>query len=145
MIDGRLYMVPRNLGQQVLIYNKDALTQANIEIPSGGTAMTWDEFKDICRRVTLSENDTYTQVGAGFKLWWSPVWQAFAEGWGGQWVNTIEKRVTFVSDPNVMAGINEMFDACNEGWMKDDVIQYTGANAARYSQISDLDLSLIHI
>ena len=139
MIDGRLYMVPRNLGQQVLIYNKDALTQANIEIPSGGTAMTWDEFKDICRRVTLSENDTYTQVGAGFKLWWSPVWQAFAEGWGGQWVNTIEKRVTFVSDPNVMAGINEMFDACNEGWMKDDVIQYTGANAARYSQISDLD------
>lgn len=37
-----------------------------------------------------------------------------------------------------MAGINEMFDACNEGWMKDDVIQYTGANAARYSQISDL-------
>lgn len=34
MIDGRLYMVPRNLGQQVLIYNKDALTQANIEIPS---------------------------------------------------------------------------------------------------------------
>lgn len=139
MIDGRLYMVPRNLGQQVLVYNKDALRQANIEIPTGETAMTWDEFKDICRRLTLEENDTYTQVGAGFKLWWSPVWQAFAEGWGGEWCNTVEKKVSFVSDKNVMAGLNEMFEACNEGWMKDDVIAYTGANASRYSKITDLD------
>lgn len=101
--------------------------------------MTWDEFKDICRRLTLEENDTYTQVGAGFKLWWSPVWQAFAEGWGGEWCNTVEKKVSFVSDKNVMAGLNEMFEACNEGWMKDDVIAYTGANASRYSKITDLD------
>jgi len=138
LIDGRLYMVPRNLGQQVLVYNKDALRQANIEIPTGEEAMSWDQFKDICRRLTLEENGAYTQVGAGFKLWWSPVWQAFAEGWGGTWVDTVEKKVSFVSDKNVMAGFNEMFEACNEGWLKDDVIAYTGANAERYSKITDL-------
>ena len=68
MIDGRLYMVPRNIGQQVLIYNKDALRAANIEIPSDGTAISWEEFKDSCRRLTLDENGTYTQVGASFKI-----------------------------------------------------------------------------
>lgn len=125
LIDGRLYMVPRNLGQQVLVYNKDALKQASIEIPQGETAMTWDEFKEVCRQVTLQENDEYTQVGAGFKLWWSPVWMAFAEGWGGTWASTSEKKVSFVSDENVMKGIDEMFEACAEGWMMIEDINYT--------------------
>lgn len=125
LIDGRLYMVPRNLGQQTLIYNQDALTQAGIEFPDGGTAMTWDEFKNVCRQLTLQENDEYTQVGAGFKLWWSPIWMAFAEGWGGTWASTTEKKVSFVSDENVMKGINEMFEACAEGWMMIEDINYT--------------------
>ena len=111
MIDGRLYMVPRNIGQQILIYNKDALREANVEIPSGGTAIAWEEFKDICRRLTLDENGTYTQVGASFKIWWAPVWQAFAEGYGGTWIDTVQKKVSFVSDENVMKGINEIVDA----------------------------------
>ena len=125
LIDGRLYMVPRNLGQQVLIYNRDALKEASIEIPQGDTAMTWDEFKDVCRKVTLQENGAYTQVGAGFKLWWSPVWMAFAEGWGGTWASTTEKKVSFVSDENVMKGIEEMFEACAEGWMMVEDMSYT--------------------
>ena len=139
MIDGRLYMVPRNIGQQILIYNKDALKQANIEIPSGGDAFSWDEFKDICKRLTLEENGQYTQVGASFKIWWAPVWQAFAEGYGGQWIDTVNKKVSFVSDENVMKGINEIVEACNEGWMKGDVITYTGQKAQSYAKLSDLD------
>mgnify|MGYP002526596886 FL=1 len=139
MIDGRLYMVPRNIGQQVLIYNKDALRAANIEIPSDGTAISWEEFKDICRRLTLDENGTYTQVGASFKIWWSPVWQAFAEGYGGTWIDTVQKKVSFVSDENVMKGINEIVDACNEGWLRGDNINYTGQKGQSYSKLTDLD------
>jgi len=135
LIDGRLYMVPRNLGQQVLIYNQSALKEANISIPQGDTAMTWDQFKDVCRQVSPQENGKYTQVGAGFKLWWSPVWMAFAEGWGGTWANTTEKKVSFVSDENVMKGINEMFDACAEGWMMIEDITY--ANGRNYTDLPE--------
>lgn len=137
-IDGRLYMVPRNFGQQILIYNKDALKQANIEIPSGGEAIAWEEFKSICRQLTLEENGAYTQVGANFNLWWAPVWQAFAEGWGGKWVDTINKKVSFTSDQNVMKGLNEMFSACEEGWLKSNQA-YTGAKADLYKNLSDVD------
>lgn len=125
LIDGRLYMVPRNLGQQVLIYNKDALKEAGAEIPEGDEAMTWDRFKDVCRQVTLQENGTYTQVGAALRLQWQPIWMAFAEGWGGTWASTTEKKVSFVSDENVMKGINEMFEACAEGWMVCEEIAYS--------------------
>ncbi len=139
MIDGRLYMVPRNIGQQVLIYNSDALRQANISIPSGTGAVKWEDFKDICRQLTLEENGTYTQVGASFKVWWAPVWQAFAEGWGGTWVDTTNKKVSFVSDDKVMNGINELVNALTEGWMKADVTPYSGAAADKYKGLSDLD------
>ncbi len=139
MIDGRLYMVPRNIGQQILIYNSDALRQANISIPSGGEAIKWDDFKDICRQLTLEENGTYTQVGASFKVWWSPVWAAFAEGWGGTWIDTESKKISFVSDDKVMNGINELVNALTEGWMKADVTPYSGAAADKYKGLSDLD------
>ena len=137
LIDGRLYMVPRNLGQQTLFYNTDAIEQAGLEMPKGDTAMTWDTFKEYCRKLTLQENGEYTQVGAGFKLWWSPVWMAFAEGWGGTWASTSTKKVSFVSDENVMKGINEMFSACTEGWMMIEDINYT--TGVNYQSIPEYD------
>ena len=139
LIDGRMYMVPRNLGQQVLIYNKDAVREANIQMPEGGTALSWEEFKDICQRLTHEENGKYTQVGANFFIWWAPVWQAFAEGWGGTWVDTAAKKVSFVSDEKVMQGINEMMNACSEGWMHAHAVSYAGDLAGRYNGLTDLD------
>lgn len=135
LIDGRLYMVPRNLGQQTLIYNVDAVKAAGIELPSGSQAMTWEYFGNICRQLTLQDDaGDYTQVGASLRITWSPVWMAFAEGWGGTWVNTSEKKVSFVSDEKVMQGINAMFDACAEGWMMSDVTTYTERNYNSLSQ-----------
>lgn len=80
MINGRLYMVPQNLGQQVLIY-KDAPEEA-------------------------------------IYSWWGPIRQS----WGGTWVNTVEKKIFFVSDENVMKGFSEMFDACTKDRMQDTAI-----------------------
>ena len=117
VIDGRLYMVPRNMGQMVLLYNQDAVIQAGLSLPSGTEAMSWEDFKTICRQLTLSENGETVQVGASFRIWWTCVWQAFAEGWGGKWCDAVNKQVTFVSDEKVMQGLTEMFDAITEGWM----------------------------
>lgn len=139
MIDGRLYLVPRNLGQQTLIYNKDAVKSANIQMPEGGEALSWDQFKDYCKRLTLEENGKYTQVGASFLTWWSPVWQAFAEGWGGEWVNTAQKKVSFTSSESVMKGINEMFEGCFDGWMNIGGVSYSGALQERYQGLTNLD------
>ena len=125
MIDGRLYMAPRNLGQVVLFYNQDALTEAGISLPSGKEAMSWEDFKTICRQLTITENGKTVQVGPSFRLWWTIIWQAFAEGWGGQWCDSVNKKITFVSDEKVMQGLNEMFDAVTEGWM---VIEDAGGN-----------------
>ena len=125
MIDGRLYMVPKELTQHTLIYNKDALTQAGISIPSGGEAMTWDTFKNTCRQLTLTENGEIVQIGASLRLWWSPVWLAFASGWGGEWCDTVNKTVSFISDEKVMQGFEEMFAAVSEGWLMIQDLEYT--------------------
>ena len=62
---------------------------------------------------------------------------AFAEGWGGTWASTSTKKVSFVSDENVMKGINEMFSACTEGWMMIEDINYT--TGVNYQSIPEYD------
>lgn len=136
MIDGRLYMVPRNFGQQVLIYNADALQASGITIPSGGEALDWETFKQVCRQLTTYENGEISQVGAGFKCWWGPVWQAFAAGWGGKWCDAENKKVSFVTDANVLKGLSEMFGAISEGWLAVEDVPYSGDKKA-YNSLPD--------
>lgn len=142
MFDGWLFMVPRELSQQALIYNKDALEEAGVTIPSD-RAMTWDEFKEICMHLT-EEADTgaaYTQVGAQLRVAWQRTWISFAEGWGGRWCDAESKKISLVSDPLVMQGFKELLDACMEGWLYpvDFASQLSNDYKSKYSGLSEIN------
>ena len=43
--DGQVFVLPLNMDQGVLLYNKKLLTELGVDIPK-----TWDELKDICEK-----------------------------------------------------------------------------------------------
>lgn len=141
MIDGMFYMVPREISQQALIYNKDSLVEAGLSIPEN-RAMTWDEFKTLCIRLT-EESDTgaaYKQVGTALRVGWQRTWISFAEGWGGTWCDSEEKHINFTS-PEVLQGFNEMLDGCISGWLYPEGLgaSLAGDYRAKYSGLASTD------
>ena len=142
MIDGMFFMVPRELSQQALMYNKDALVEAGLEVPTD-RAMTYDEWKNMCIQLTV-ESDTgaaYTQVGAQLHVGWERTWISFAEGWGGVWCDAEEKKISINSDTNVVKGLTELVNACMTGWLYP--VDFGGSLAAdyksKYSGLSSTD------
>lgn len=114
-VDGTFYMIPRDYNQLVCFYNKTELSTAGITVPE--KMWTWDEFAEVCKKLTHMEDDKYSQVGADFTDW-EPMIIAFMYGWGGQPFDMEDKKVKFVSDDKVYAGLNAYLTAMNDGWMK---------------------------
>ena len=115
-IRGRLYMVPRNVGGQVLIYNKGMLESAGIDFDNS-VACPWDDFKNICKQLTIIEDGQVKQAGVALKIWWEPIWQMFFRGFGGEWIDSKEHKVSIVSSNEVMTGVNEIITGIQEGWL----------------------------
>ena len=138
-IGGKLYMAPRNIGEHLLIYNGDILTEAGISIDNT-VAMPWDEFKAMCIQLTKTGDDgKLTQVGASLKVWWHPIWQVFFRGFGGTWIDSINHKVSIADNTEVMQGVNELFDAINEGWLYPEDIagSIRGELGTKFSGITD--------
>ena len=135
-IQGRLYMVPRKIGEQILMYNNSMLSEAGIDFDNS-YAYKWEDFKNICQQLTVIEDGKVMKSGAAFKIWWSPIWQMFFRGWGGQWIDSINHEVHIVDSNEVMMGVNELVTAVMEGWIYPE--DMTGSiNAIKYD-ISDGD------
>ena len=115
-VEGRLYMAPRAIAEQILIYNSTLLESAGIDFDNS-YAYSWEDFKDVCKRVTVIENGKVMRSGASLKIWWEPVWPMFFQGFGGEWINNIEHRVSIASSNEVMQGINEIVTGVQEGWL----------------------------
>ena len=115
--DGRLYMVPRNIGLSCLMYNVDMLEEAGIRFDNT-VATEWESFKDICRQLTVVGDDGKArQMGLAIRLWWDVIWQMFFRAYGGEWVDSINHRITITDSTEVMRGIQEMYDGVREGWL----------------------------
>ncbi|MBP5632022.1 MAG: extracellular solute-binding protein [Clostridia bacterium] len=139
-IDGRLYMVPRKIGISVLIYNCDIIQAAGVDFDNT-VAYDWEDFKALCKQLTIEENGQIIQVGASMKLGWAPVWQMFMRGYGGKWIDNKEHRVSITDSTEVMAGINEMVNAVQEGWLypEDLMGSISGSLKDKFSKIPDGD------
>lgn len=115
-IGGRQYMIPRKIGEQILIYNQTMLQAAGIDFDNT-VATSWEDFKNICKQLTVIEDGKIQQAGAAFKIWWHPIWQMFFRGFGGEWINSKDHTVTITDSNEVMQGVNELVTAVQEGWL----------------------------
>lgn len=118
-VDGRLYAVMRDYNHIVMCYNKELIKQdASLEDPvelDKRGEWTWDTFKDYCERLTKTDGDVTTQIGASMRFGYAPIWIPFVEGFGGKWYDTANKKVTFTSDEKVIEGIQEMVNVVESG------------------------------
>ncbi len=113
-VNGKMYMATANYNHIIYYYNKDMIKSANlidpVELQNMGT-WDWDTFKDYCRQLTMiDENTNKKTVGCTLRLGYSAEYIPFLEGFGGKWFDTVEKKVSFVSDENVLKGVREMCD-----------------------------------
>jgi multiple sugar transport system substrate-binding protein len=65
-IDGKIFGVSSCTVSPVLYYNKDVFDKANISYPPSdpAKAWSWDEFRDVARKLTIKDGDKVTQYGA---------------------------------------------------------------------------------
>ncbi|MBQ8164240.1 MAG: extracellular solute-binding protein [Clostridia bacterium] len=106
-VDGQLYMIATNCGQQTFTYNKGMLTQAGLSMPTDD--WTWSDFKEYVNILTVQNPDgSLAQVGAAMNITISPMYIPFYLGFGGQWCDTINKKITLTTDENVLRGVNEL-------------------------------------
>ncbi len=114
-VNGNIYMVARDHTHVILYYNRDALTAAGLSDPQKG--WTWDDFKDYCEKLTIIGDDgKYEQVGAQIDFSYGPAIIPVLQGWGGKWVDTINKRIDLTSE-DVIKGIEELIGLMEKGYI----------------------------
>ena len=52
-------------GPWVIAYNMDAFDKAGVEYPSADEPMTWDEYFELAKQLTIREGDQMVQMGEG--------------------------------------------------------------------------------
>lgn len=111
-VDGELYGMPAGFTTMVVYYNKKLFDQHNIPYPKEG--WTWDEFKEIAKKLTdkgkkqygfgvTAEPDTYDLQGT--------VWSN-----GGSFVSEDGKKIDgFMNSPETIEAIQMYGDLVKEG------------------------------
>ncbi len=135
MVEGQLYMVPRDYNHIVMLYNRTALQEEGLSDPEHG--WDWQTFKSYCQQLTKTDpNDPsrFIQIGADFQLGWAPCFIPVWEGWGGTWLNTEDKYVSLTND-KVLMGIEEVLSFANTGALLKDFWRDEGA----YGSLTKLD------
>jgi len=127
VVQGKLYMTMRDYNHIIYYVNEDLIKSANLQDPvelEHEGQWDWDTFKQYCEVLTTTDEATGTKsVGASLRLGYAPEYIPFLEGWGGKWYDTENKKVNFVSDSNVLEGVNQMVD-----FVKSNTVQYVAVN-----------------
>lgn len=64
LIDGKLYYIDYGLMTGLIFYNKKMWSEAGLsdaDIPT-----TWDEFREVAKKLTIRDGDSFTQAGFNF-------------------------------------------------------------------------------
>ena len=138
-VNGKIYMVARDHTHVAMTYNRDALRSAGLEDPSED--WTWEEFKDYCEKLTIIGDDGYyDQIGAYIDYQYGPCFIPLLQGWGGVWVDTINKKVDLTSE-NVTKGVGEVIDLMSLGYILP--IGATGEFMKSFSRVSGSIISCV--
>lgn len=71
-IDNKIYGISSCVVSPILYYNKTMFDNANLAYPSSdpAEAMTWDEFRELAKKLTIKNGDTVEQYGVyGMETW----------------------------------------------------------------------------
>ncbi len=130
--NGYLFMVPSDLCPAVYYTNVSMLEEEGISMPD--LNWTYDDFKDICRRVQKTEADgSYSQIGLSLDGSFEQYVPWFT-GFGGHWVDKVNKKVMLSSDEKVLEGLSEIVALIQQGYLK--VPGLTGEVGAKFANIS---------
>lgn len=106
---GDLYALPKDIGPTVLYYNKELFDEAGVEYPSAETPMTFDEFLEMCQKLTKKdESGKIVQYGTG-PVWW----EGFLWSNGGDFLN--ETKTEFImNEPDAVEAMQYSADLINK-------------------------------
>ncbi|MFE5311074.1 ABC transporter substrate-binding protein [Isoptericola sp. NPDC056573] len=112
--EGQLYGLPKDIGPFAFGYNADLLKEAGVERPDPDEPLTWDEWLEICKKLTQdTDGDGETdQWGTGLNVQWNS--QSFVWSNGGDWTNEDHTQVT-VDTPEFAEAIQFIADLTEEG------------------------------
>lgn len=132
-VNGRLYMATCNYNHIIYYYNRDMIVSANlidpVELQDSGE-WTWETFKEYCAALTSAdESSGRKSVGCTLRLGYSAEYIPFLEGFGGKWYDTVEKKVSFITDEKVMEGVREM-------------CEFVQMNCCKYGAVSQSDVAV---
>lgn len=117
--DGKLCVLPEQVTDTVLFYNKDHVQAAGLQMPTAWNdpTWTWDKFLDYATKLTQTSGSRVTRYGYS-EMWWYGLTacNVFAAANGGNWfANPINPAPgsSNLTDPNISAAIQWYADLTN--------------------------------
>ncbi|WP_062200383.1 ABC transporter substrate-binding protein [Demequina salsinemoris] len=88
------YALPKDVGPFAFGYNTVLFDEAGLDYPDPSEPMTFDEFVELCKALTLDTDGDgeLDQWGTGLNVTWNS--QAFIWGAGADWISDDKKTVT---------------------------------------------------
>ncbi|MBR4323430.1 sugar ABC transporter substrate-binding protein [Treponema sp.] len=99
-----IWALPKDFGPFALAYNKTLFEKYKVPLPSKDTPYTWQEFIDVCEKLTRDNNgDGQNDVfGTGLNIHWAFI--QFVWGNGADFLDSTHTKVT-VSDPKFVEAL----------------------------------------
>ncbi len=82
IVTGKIRAIPVGAGVRAMIYNKDLLDTAGVAYPDPVKPMTWDQFVQIAKKLTVKDGDKFVQYTARFHV--MEMYESFIVGAGGK-------------------------------------------------------------
>ncbi len=99
-----IYALPKDFGPFAFAYNKNLFDEYGIPLPSKDKPYTWDEFMDVCTKLTRDtdgdgQNDTF---GTGLNVHWAFI--QFVWGNGTDFLDETKTKVN-ITDPKFVEAL----------------------------------------
>lgn len=104
---GDIYGLPKDIGPFGFGYNKTLFEKKGIPLPDKEKPYTWDEFIDVCKKLTNDTGGDDSSWGTGLNINWSLAPFVFSNG--ADWLNADATKVT-VTDPKFVEALQFFVD-----------------------------------
>ncbi|WP_195430338.1 sugar ABC transporter substrate-binding protein [Clostridium sp. D46t1_190503_E9] len=105
--EGSLYAMPKDVGPFGFGYNKTLFEKLGIPLPDKEKPYTWEEFMDVCKKLTNDTGGDDSSWGTGLNINWSL--QPFVYSNGADWINEDATKVT-VTDTKFVEALQYFAD-----------------------------------